>query len=563
MSIISCRTDQTVLIEMPDESSNEPEILVNASFNGFITDTNGDPIEGAKVDLDDSTVFTDEKGYFKISNQVKGDGAFFKVSANGYINNFASVLPSQIGLGHLRIGMTQGSYIDVFETSGGYDLSIDEKIEINISPNTNFEKDGTVYTDMILSQAEYYDFNPANTNDHLLGELIGVTLEGREQLIQAYGMMLFAAQDDNGGPLVLNDNIDVSLKIPDSKINDASNETTLWYFDETIGFWVEKGLAIRVDDNYQFSINDLGKWACGSSSDFVTLYGQANEGEGISNVKIRITNQNKISDYKVTTTDDQGYYWTTVPKGTPLIIEVLDECNNVTGLKEVNSLVEDELANIQLYTVNVETFRVSGNLICNNQVVVDGYVLINSSLGERYVAVTDGEGQFEIEILDCGATDYMVTGVNYQTNQIGSTVQYESNDLIEIKDLEACNSGAAYFITYQFEDRALKFTDYTVAGDTELGLDLAFDLDFEHQTPSDIVEYKLSVLWGGSMLPANQIVSIKNTDSATESYSFEIQEIGLIDHGLYLEGNAYGIEFTNETTGLKESGSIHFRIEKL
>lgn len=562
VSIISCRTDQTDLIESPDNTGHEPEIFVNATFNGFITDTNGDAIQGALVQIGDSEQITDARGYFKINDLVNGSGAIVKVKANGYIQSVANVLPSSKGIGHIRMNLSTASYQQVISPNGGEDIASDE-LTIELDPNVSFTSSGNVYGDMILGQVEYFDVAEQSFNRVNHGEICGVSIDDQRVLIEPFNMISFEAEGSAGEALELESVVKASAKVPDQKLSFAPSEIPVWHLDDKTGLWTEAGIGYLVNGFYQFDIDALGRWTCGTFNSYAILSGQANEGVGITNVSIRITNQNRISDSKIVISDNKGHYWAKVPKGNPLIIEVLDECGNVSGLAEVGSLDEDATANINLYQTTVETIQLNGNLICSDQIVADGYAMVQSSNGENYIAEVDDQGDFQIEVLDCGATEFTVMGVNNTNNGIGMPIQYNTNEFIQVENLESCNNGVAYFLTYKFADREIRITNFNVSGSTDFSF-LAFDIDFVHETLTDTVTYKISVIEGTAPLePVPFVVPSINTASATESYFFERKEIQIVDHGSYLEGNAFDVNFTNETTGVTETGSIHFRLEKI
>jgi len=566
VSIISCRTDQTDLIEMPGNPGSEPEIFVNATFNGFITDTNGEPVTGARVEIGNTQQLTDERGYFKINDLVKGSGAIVKVNANGYLQSVATVLPSTTGLGHIRMNLSTASYQNIISPATDENISVNDEIALQIEPNSFNLNGGASYGDQILSHLEYFNVSEPSFHRLTHGDMLGVTLLNESVLIEPFTMMSFEAEGSAGEALELNSVVKASARVPDAKLDFAPSEIPVWYLFEPGGIWLQKGIAVLVDDHYQFDIDGLGRWSCGEFNDFVELSGQANEGEGITNVNIRITNQNQISDSKIIVSDDTGFYRAKVPTGTPLIIEVLDECNNVSGITEVGSLDADEIANISLHQTSVETLVLNGNLICDEDIVTTGYAMIRSSLGEIYAAEANSEGEFEIEILNCGATTYDVTGVNVGMNAIGTTLSYPTADLIQVKNLESCSDSAAYFVTFKFADRELTFKDLAVDGQTDFGNFVAVDIDFVHVSNGVPVNYRVTTIQTSEFEGFNYgiaFVDLSNSGTPDESYIIEGQGVHLVDLGPYMEGNAYNVNFTNKINNKMETGSIHFRIEKL
>lgn len=560
LSFFACRTDEFEVIEI--ETDDDLMILVEAEFNGFVFNSNGDPIIGAQVSLGEELAFSDDRGYFKISNQVDQNEANFDVSASLYQNAYLNSVPSQEGRGQVRIELLQPNIIDVFMPESGSTLNFQDQLNINIQANTRFNLNETVYTDDILAEITFFELDKPNIHESLGSSIIARNASNNRELLNPFTMVSIEAKSNTDEDLSLIDQISVVAKIPDNHINDAPSEIDLWYFDQQKKQWEQRGRANLVNGNYEFQIDKLGRWMSATSGEFTLLSGKVEDLEDLTNALIRVTDANETSRIFMTITDERGYYWLNVPTGAPLILEVLDECLNVKGITELNGLTQETKANIELIKNGVETIRLSGNLICGSESVEDGYVMVESSFGETYFSETDQDGRFDFEVLDCGAEYYQVTGVDYSMNEIGMPILYQSDPRIRAENLEACNGELAFFFSYKFQDREIVFRDLEINGDTEFGNNLAFDIDFVHQTDTDEVSYTISVLFA---IPfANfQIVSISNSESATESYRFEPSEIQIIDHGFYLEGNVEEIEIINSTTGETETGSIHFRLQKL
>lgn len=53
--------------------------------------------------------------------------------------------------------------------------------------------------------------------------------------------------------------VKMSNKVPNELLDKAPSTIPLWYFDESLGYWIEKGEAHLVNDSY---VGEVGHFSC-------------------------------------------------------------------------------------------------------------------------------------------------------------------------------------------------------------------------------------------------------------------------------------------------------------
>ncbi len=93
---------------------------INAAVNGFITDENGEAVEGATITGGTTTATTDEFGYFKIDNAAFAKSAgFIQVSKAGYFTGYRTFLPIEGKETFIRLKLIPKTTIGTIDSDAG------------------------------------------------------------------------------------------------------------------------------------------------------------------------------------------------------------------------------------------------------------------------------------------------------------------------------------------------------------------------------------------------------------------------------------------------------------
>jgi hypothetical protein len=240
---------------------------INASVNGFITDENGEAIEGAMITAGIITTTTDEYGYFKINNASFAKSAgFIQVSKAGYFTGYSSFLPVQGKLVFTRLQLIPKTNISSVDSDAGGAVSVNGGATVTLPASavvvaaTNAPYSGSI------NVAAHW-FNPADMSATLLtmpGDLTGVDSAGHLNVLQTFGMLAVELTGNSGELLqvALGKKASLHFPLPTSLQAAAPSYIPLWYFDETKGVWKQEGHAVKNGNSYDGEVSHFSFWNC-------------------------------------------------------------------------------------------------------------------------------------------------------------------------------------------------------------------------------------------------------------------------------------------------------------
>jgi len=383
--------------------SPDPDNIITTSFQGRILDENGLPLKDAQVMSGQKTTLTDDFGIFRLSEvTVSEQSAFIRVVKEGYLMGSRTIISEPNGLHFVQIKLLRKALKATFDNASGGVAIISPKAQVRFQTNSVVTESGQAYSGKVLVYGALLDPTSEDFSTIMPGDLRGLNADSAAVALKSYGMLNIVMESESGAKLQLDHKkmATISLRVAESLLPSAPKEIPLWHFSETDGKWREEGKAVLNNGIYTGDVSHFSTWNYDIPMNFVTvsLTVRGLKGRVLPYTHVKFTDTR--SGYSDVYTDSTGYLVTWVPKGTPLVIEILNECNGVLFSQTSGPLSEDtDLGTIQVGSV--QTVSISGTVIdCNGQPATSGkatlyhqglYYTTDIVDGEYYISVDNCE----------------------------------------------------------------------------------------------------------------------------------------------------------------------------
>ncbi len=492
----SCRKDSSILSNTETDTA-APVEKINASFEGYVVNEEGIPLEGVSIELANQTTYSDQNGYFKLTAITKQYGAYIKAKKEGYFDGLGNVSPSQDGKAFVEFMLLEKANVFELSSQEGGKIQLD-KNSVDFKPNSFVDGDNNPYNGKVYIELGYIDPSQENLSKIMPGDLLANREDETQVVLKSYGMMHVELRDETGGVLQLSEAATLSIDVPSSFEVYAPEILPLWFYDEENGIWQEEGTANFDGDMYTGEVHHFTLWNADDPFDLVKIAGRISAVQDLYNERIRITWLD-INFSLTTNTDNQGNFSGLVPANESLFLEVLDVCNQVVGSYELGALSEDVTdLDISITNQTLDQVSIIGKLKdCDLGPVTDGYALIQFSNGGLKIAQTDEAGSFQMTAFTCDATNFHISGIDNTTNFQSAVENYliTSNDMV-IDNVYACYEPLDFEIELEFTDRTIIFPIDSLAWMKTSGTPEHAQYIFyfkDEQSMTDIVHYDLTL----------------------------------------------------------------------
>lgn len=463
--IISCNKTKTNTYPVINSSQT-----VYADIVGQIIDETGKPIIGATVKTGNNTYITDSSGAFMFINVLTTkERTIVEVSKQNFYKGFRTMYIIAKEDNYTRIMLIEKKAPSTFLSTTGGDIEVVGGGKIIFEPNSIINKNtGELYSGNVNVYSTLLDPTDENIHTKLPGALRAISADTKEKILETYGMIGVEMYDDNNQALQIatNKTAEIIFPIPASIKASAPNIIPLWYFDETIGMWIEEGEAQIQGNNYVGKVSHFTFWNFDIPSDFVQLEAtlKTSNGTPIVNVKVKITNLANNSS-RISYTNSFGRVEGAVPINANLLFEVLlSECNTNIFSQNINTTTSDvSLNNIIINPPVLNNAVVSGTLLnCFNDPIKNGYIKFFSNNEVKILKVSDN-GNFVYNFLECVfPATIQFTPIDYANNTFGNTQNFQiNNGYNNIGNLIACGQTYSQFIKWENNINGVK-SSYTI-----------------------------------------------------------------------------------------------------
>jgi len=450
----------------PPSSSGElpEEKIVSASLQGKVVDENGVAVAGASVTSGDASTSTDDHGVFNFTNiKLSSRWGFVKVVKQGYFAGSRSILTASGSANFVSIRLLPRASKGSFTASGGGVVTVQAGTTVTfdgasvVNAATNAAYSGTVHI-----YAAYLDPTAVDVPARMPGDLRGIGADGKETLLQSFGMMVVELEGDGGEKLQIagGKKATISMKIPDALKGTAPATIPLWYFNDTTGRWIEQGLASRKGDLYVGETTHFSWWNCDAPTGAVTFHVRLKDAHGtpLSYTYLRFTSPTLGT--RGGFTDADGYASGLIPKGEVLKMEAMNSCGSAYfGVNIGPALGDQELGTLTV-SDDRATLALTGTVVnCNGGAVDSGYV--EARLDGLSYRVKVAKGAFSLAMPRCGdvpADAALVVG-DYKTLQQSNTISVPvTSGSINAGKLSACGSDINQYFNITFKGQTYNIT---------------------------------------------------------------------------------------------------------
>ncbi len=350
-----------------------------------------------------------------------------RAAAPGYFDGAAHSNFQAEGSSYVAITLMEKGNAQSFDAGQGGTLTFANDLEVNIPSGSMATGSGTPYNGSAEVHARWIDPTDDQLGGIMPGALIASDSEGNPLALETYGMV--AIQFDNGLGTELDiaegKEVQVEIPIPDELVDEAPDEIPLWYFDVEESQWLLEGVCNKQNGKYVCFIDKSGFWNCDIPLNAICLSGQVFNNDSTYGSYLKVIVEDLTNNFVYWGyTDSTGYFCGSVPQGVPLLLTIVDHCNNTVYTSEIGPFAEDqELEDIYL-SANVEVFSINITGItqhCISADVPSGHVAVRYPGNLRLFHYPAGNYDFDLN-LKC--TDFPELSIrSYSASEFEATVE--------------------------------------------------------------------------------------------------------------------------------------------
>ncbi len=439
ISFASCRKDSltTEIITIP----TEPEINIEGTLNGFITDRNGDPISDVQVSILNAFTQTNEFGFFEIRGLINEKFAVIKAEKMGYFDQYETLIPSKNTTSRTRIQMTEKGASESFSSNNGGEVSIGQNSSVQFQANSFVDEQGDLYIGTVNVYSFYIDPTDADIDQIMPGNMMARNTNNELQVLESYGMVNVVLEGDGGQKLDINKTAILTTEVPNSILSTAPAEIPLWYFDEEKGLWMEEGKAVLQNGKYVGEVEHFTFWNCDVPGEFTQISGQIFDNKGVSILNVRITDQATGASF-TSWTNEIGGFDGFVPQNVSLLLEVLDICGTTVLFSLNIGPFSSDVEDLGIFNISSSTnfSLVTGTLVdCNQEPISNGKVIFYIETHSFYQQTsTNASGEFSALIPTCDLAEIELSGIDLNTELVSATQILQVSPNIDAGQVEVC-----------------------------------------------------------------------------------------------------------------------------
>jgi len=237
----------SIFVSPSDNNTTENNETNTSSFHisGKIVDTNGTAISNASVNIDGQTVITDISGTYTVMNILATNRLLINVTHPDYFANSRIVDVNNTDVS-LDITLNAPKAMLTFDSTLGTTISEASGASVQLPANGYVDVNGLPYTGSIIVRMAYHAITTQSGRDTFPGTFEGIDSNGSTFPIQSYGFMNVELTDIDGNPLNLDGNSVATLTFPNDDTINTPSTVPLWYYDETLGYWIQEGEATNI-----------------------------------------------------------------------------------------------------------------------------------------------------------------------------------------------------------------------------------------------------------------------------------------------------------------------------
>jgi len=440
--VLSCKNEDDFMgivndhvVSVTDEQFAQDNFgqVINSNFIGRIVNQAGNTLKDVQITIGNQTTMTDHNGVFVLNNaSVHEKFAFVKATKNGYIQGSRSLVPTPNGTNDIQITLLDKNIVGTVNSGEISEAVLPNGAKLQFQGDF-IDASGNAYNGQVEVSLNYLEPNQQSTFVEMPGMLFGQLENGASSGMETYGMLAVNLYSPSGEKLNITETAPANLTFPVSTTTpNAPSEIALWYFDETVGYWKEQGIAIRVGDKYHSEVTHFTWWNCDLPLDYVEVCFTVKSHDDLTNYYYDIirneTNQMIFTGY----TNDQGQECGLIPSGEELTVNVYGTgacINSIVYTQTIGPYTNDTSIDIivpSLPSQLIETALTGTVSTCTGTSVTNGYVLLYNSASSNfsdYEMLSIADGIINYPFSYCNGEQYSMIVYDLDSNQSSGASQ--------------------------------------------------------------------------------------------------------------------------------------------
>ena len=454
-----------------NSSSFNPGIgaKVNSNVSGFITGETDEPIAGATVIVGNSTVVTDDYGYFEANEAtVNANAAVVTVIKAGYFKGIKTFNADGKQDAFFRIKLIPKTNAGTVSGINGGNVALHNGLKVSF-PNNGIVNatTGAAYGGTVNVAA--YWINPAanDINKIMPGDLRGENANGDLRKLSSYGMAAVELTGASGELLQVAPGKKATITMPmaSSISANAPASIPLWYFNEETGIWQEQGSAVRQGNTYVGDVTHFSFWNCDTEESMIEFNCtvQYPNGNPVNHALVKISAVNDPTVAGWGYTNAQGYVSGIVPSNRVLRLDIIGDAScGYTPIYTETFTAANNNVSLPLITINAVggIATVSGTIKdCDNKTVSKGGIIMQKNY-EYYIFPVDKNGGYSFTTALCNSTaEVSLMAYDADKSAYGDQNNYTITAGINTTiDMQACGHSSNQFINYTINGVPYSFT---------------------------------------------------------------------------------------------------------
>ncbi len=399
---LSCHDDFVEEVEIIDEFT--PVTIYEVDIRGLVSDDIGNPLSDVTIHVDGRTLSTDGLGGFVIQNLQSNprDSKQLRFEAEGFlpVSRLITVLSENVI--NLNVSMIPIPPEESFNAQDGYVAQVSESATITFFEN-GIVSNGQPYNGQVFVKTFHLAKDDEQLFQRLPGDLIGLDQEQTLQQLETYGMIYATLEDENGNELQPDPaaTARLTIDIPEDYVSIAPAQMPLWYFDESLGFWVEEGIAIRNGNTYEGTVTHFSWWNIDIPVNFLVnvcmTVTNENTGEPLKNTQILFSSGR--NEFGIQTTNDDGSLCVSLPGESNIELSLKSGCQFADSQTIGPFASNQDDVNVSLSINEDAIVTISGSVTACRDTAIDAESLTVARDGYRQIVNISADGSYSFDLI--------------------------------------------------------------------------------------------------------------------------------------------------------------------
>lgn len=426
-------------------------VTISTSIGGEILDESNNPISNALVTVGSDYTYTNTNGHFYLTDiSVDSDRAYVKVEKDGYFLGARAVNPETSITSYVSIQLVQKTVAGTINNSTGGIVSVSGGPSITFEADDISMEDGSPYNGQVTVYAAYLNPTASNIGEIIPGDLDAIDENGNAVALITYGMVAVELFGSGGEYLNIaqGETVELSMPVQSAQLSAAPSSIPLWYFDETVGNWVEEGSATLQGTTYTGTVSHFSFWNCDQSTPAVNLELSVScNNIPNANVMVQLSSPQGLV-YGTSYTNANGEINELMPAGVPLILDIYDICGTIAYTQNIG--VNNTDLDLGQITQCNNTVAITGTLVdCNGLVVTNG--MFNIQAGAANIPLfADANGYINTTVSTCSASSIVVSGYDFTAALQSTPVTVTVGATIDLGSIIVCDQ-IDEFVSYTYD----------------------------------------------------------------------------------------------------------------